>query len=315
MRAIRVVAPIYAGVALLGILLMLGAVFLPVSAFPLSIQVYVQNATVQPPSLTVPIYDKDTYSKDEIPVVKWMVGGQMPASTTLRIDQGGGDPKDQSAFGSQVCGYNGAPYTGGYTMLVGSGTYCYSFSLDRFQLLGAGPHTVTVTVTFSNANALTQTATYTLKATEHVLVVDWLSPKNGDTVHGTIPIHVQATRITDVPTSALLLVDDAIPPISGDSGPAPDLTFKRFPEWAPTSAYTWEGTWDTTAVSDGEHTLSIKFTYADGQFITISIVTMKQSTVIWSPFESIGRVMMFMAGIIMSGFGGYGLVTSSRRKM
>jgi len=94
--------------------------------------------------------------------------------------------------------------------------------------------------------------------------VSWVNPTDGDTVSGTVTVQIDASDSEDS--------DDSLDvTYSVDGGSARSTTYNS------TSGY-YEDSWDTTTVSDGDHTLEASATDSAGNTSTSSITVTTDNT-------------------------------------
>jgi len=109
-----------------------------------------------------------------------------------------------------------------------------------------------------------EAATNALGSTDSPPSVSWVNPAGGETVSGTITVQIDASDSEDADDS--LDVTYAV-----DGGAARSTTYNS------TSGY-YEDSWDTTGVSDGDHTLEAQATDSAGNTSTTSITVTTDNT-------------------------------------
>jgi len=109
-----------------------------------------------------------------------------------------------------------------------------------------------------------EAAVDSLGSTDGAPSVSWVNPSDGDTVSGTVTVQIDASDSEDS--------DDSLDvTYSVDGGSARSTSYNS------TSGY-YEDSWDSTAVSDGDHTLEASATDSAGNTSTSSITVTTDNT-------------------------------------
>lgn len=198
---------------------------------------------------------------DGAPSVSWVNpsdGTSVSGTVTIRIDASDTEDGDDSlTVEYSVDG-------GSWTMAsYNSSTGYYEDAWDSTGV-SDGEHTLDARATDSASNTGTSSVTFTTDNVDSAPSVAWVSPSDGDTVSGSVSIRIDATDDADTEGSPTVewQVDDGT---------------WRTATYDSSSGY-YEDTWDSTGVSDGEHTLDARASDSAGNVSAQSTVTVTVTT-------------------------------------
>ena len=209
-----------------------------------------------PPTLTVSFESSSGGGTDSAPTVSWVTpsdGETVSGAVTVQIDAGDTEDSDDSL--TVEYSVDGGSWT---TATYNSTSGYYEDSWDSTGV-SDGDHTLDTRATDSASNTSTATITVTTDNTDSAPSVSWVNPSSGDTVNGSVVVQISATDDSD--SESALSVEWQV-----DNGQWRTASYNS------TSGY-YEDSWDSTGVSDGDHTLDARATDTSGNTGTESSST------------------------------------------